>query len=258
LKRLLVAIMFLTRIPVAANTAPGAIEVGRSAAWFPLVGAAVGGVEGLIAWALYHLSSKAGAGSMNPWAAMVIAILAIGVGVALTGALHLDGLADMADGFGGGWTREDVLRIMRDHAIGSYGAVALIMVLVLKIASLSTLITRGAAIKYLIVASALGRGTMVLLGFFLPYARLSEDGLGASFQSLRKIELSSSSALALALSLVGGWRTGVVSLLLAGLVSLGSAWYCTRRIGGITGDTLGATSEICETVILAVGALFSR
>ena len=250
--------MFLTRMPVAASLAPGAVEVGRSAAWFPLVGAAIGAVEGFIGWALWYLVAKSGASWPNSGKAAVIAVLIVGAGVLLTGALHLDGLADMADGFGGGWTREDVLRIMRDHAIGSYGAVALILVLALKIASVSVLITRGAAITYLIVASALSRGTMVAVGFFLPYARSPQGGLGGSFENLRVIEMTSSSALAVALSFVAGWRMAVISVVLAGLVSLGSAWYCMRRIGGITGDTLGATSEICETVILAAGALFPR
>lgn len=250
--------MFLTRIPGPASVAPGAVEVGRSAAWFPLVGAAIGVVEGFIGWVFSYFTAKSAPDWPHSSAPIIIAVLVVGVGIVLTGALHLDGLADMADGFGGGWTREDVLRIMRDHAIGSYGAVALILVLVLKIACLSALITRGAAITYLIVASALSRGAMVAVGFYLPYARSSEGGLGGSFENLGKSEVACSSALAVAFSFVGGWRIAVVSLVVAGLVSLGSAWYCRRRIGGVTGDTLGATSEICETVILTVGTLFPR
>lgn len=249
--------MFLTRIPGPASVASDAVEVGRSAAWFPLVGAAIGAIEGFIGWVLSYFVGKSDSNWSHSSAAIVLAVLIVGTGVVLTGALHLDGLADMADGFGGGWTRKDVLRIMRDHAIGSYGAIALILVLVLKIASVSALITRGTAMTYLIVAAALSRGAMVAVGFSLPYARSSE-GLGGSFENLGKIEVACSSALALALSFVGGWRTALISLFLAGLASFGSAWYCRRRIGGVTGDTLGATSEICETVILTVGALFPR
>jgi len=250
--------MFLTRIPGPASVAPGAVEVGRSAAWFPLVGAAIGVIEGFVGWVLSYFAVKSDSNWSHSSVPIVIAVLVVGTGVVLTGALHLDGLADMADGFGGGWTREDVLRIMRDHVIGSYGAVALILVLLLKIASVSALITRGAAITYLIVAAALSRGAIVAVGFSLPYARSSEGGLGGSFENLGKIEVACSSALAVALSFVGGWRTAVISLFLAGLASFGSARYCRRRIGGVTGDTLGATSEICETVILMVGALFPR
>lgn len=250
--------MFLTRIPVPANIAPGAVEVARSAALFPLVGAVIGFLEGLAGWTLSYFAAKSGSHWSNFSGTLIIAVLVIGSGIFLTGALHLDGLADMADGFGGGWTREDVLRIMRDHAIGSYGTVALILILVLKIASVSALLPRGEAITYLIVASALSRGTMVVLGFCLPYARSSEGGLGGAFENLGKIELACSSTLAVALSFVAGWRTAVTSVILASLVSFGSAYYCLRRIGGITGDTLGATSEICETVILTVGALLPR
>jgi adenosylcobinamide-GDP ribazoletransferase len=250
--------MFLTRIPVPASVEPGAVEVGRSAAWFPLVGAAIGAIQGFIGWVLSYFAAKLDPSWSHSSAPIIIAVLVIGTGVVLTGALHLDGLADMADGFGGGWTREDVLRIMRDHAIGSYGAVALILILMLKVASVSALFARGAAITYLIVASALSRGAMVAIGFYLPYARSSGSGLGGSFDNLGKIEVACSSALAVALTFIGGWRTAAVSLVLALLVSLGSAWYCMRRIGGITGDTLGATSEICETVVLTVGALFPR
>jgi cobalamin synthase len=102
---------------------------------------------------------------------LVVAVLIVAVNERLTGALHLDGLADMADGFGGGHTREDVLRIMRDHVIGSYGAVALILLVLLKVAALSTLINDDGDATYLILAPVLGRWASTPLGHFLPYAR---------------------------------------------------------------------------------------
>jgi cobalamin synthase len=101
----------------------------------------------------------------------VVAVLIIAVSARLTGALHLDGLADMADGFGGGHTREDVLRIMRDHVIGAYGAVALILLILLKLAALSALINDDGDATYLIIAPVLGRWASTPLGHFLPYAR---------------------------------------------------------------------------------------
>lgn len=185
---------------------------------------------------------------------LVLSVLIIASGVIVTGALHLDGLADMADGFGGGNTREDVLRIMRDHAVGAYGAVALILVLVLKIVSLASLIGHGTALKYLIIAPALARGSLVVLGFYLPYARPGEGGLGSSSQHIHWYEVAASTMFCSGLSLLAGWRRAGICLLLTVFVSIWNARICMRRIGGFTGDTLGANSEICEALIFTIGA----
>lgn len=252
--------MFLTRIPGPRTWDIGDVEVGRSAAFFPLVGAAVGAIQWCLLWATLGIAGHAKQVFARPVAlpASVLSILITAAGVWLTGALHLDGVADMADGFGGGRTREDVLRIMRDHLIGSFGAVALILVLALKFASIIVLIDRGKALPYLIVAPGLARASMVALGFFLPYARSVEGGLGGSFQYVGRLELLVSSGTAIALAFLAGWRRGGILCLLVTL--LASAWNargCMRRIGGITGDTLGANSEICEALILAAGAILS-
>jgi adenosylcobinamide-GDP ribazoletransferase len=259
LKRLLVAVMFLTRIPGPRAWAVGAVEVGHSAAFFPLVGAAVGAVQWCLLWASLGIAGHAKHLFGRPIAlpTYVLSILITAAGVWLTGALHLDGVADMADGFGGGRTREDVLRIMRDHLIGSFGAVALILVLALKFASITVLIDRGTALPYLIIAPGLARGSMVELGFFLPYARSVEGGLGGSFQYVGRLELLLSSGAAIALAFLAGWRCGSACVLVTLLASAWTARICMRRIGGITGDTLGANSEVCEALILATGAILS-
>ena len=259
MKRLLVAVMFLTRIPGPSTWEVGAVEVGHSTAFFPLVGAAIGAIQWCLLWAVVVIAGHVKQVSARPVAlpASVLSILITAAAVWLTGALHLDGIADMADGFGGGGTREDVLRIMRDHRIGSFGAVALILVLALKFASIASLIDHGKALPYLVIAPGLARGSMVALGFFLPYARSAEGGLGGSFQYVGRFELLLSSGTALVLAFLAGWRRGGVCVLVTLLASAWNAWRCMRRIGGITGDTLGANSEICEALILATGAILS-
>ena len=251
--------MFLTRIAGPRTWEVGAVEVGHSAAFFPLVGAAIGASQWCLLWAILGIAGHAKQVFARPIAlpASVLSILITAAGVWLTGALHLDGVADMADGFGGGRTREDVLRIMRDHLIGSFGAVALILVLALKFASITVLIDRSKALPYLIIAPALGRGSMVALGFFLPYARSVEGGLGGSFQYVGRLELLLSSSTAIAFAFLAGWRRGGVCVLVTLLASAWNARICMRRIGGITGDTLGANSEICEALILATGTILS-
>jgi cobalamin 5'-phosphate synthase/cobalamin synthase len=171
-------------------------------------------------------------------------------GIVLTGALHLDGLADVADGFGGGRTRDDVLRIMRDHQIGSYGAIALIMALLFQVAAIASLIERDAAGRFLVIAPVASRWAMVLLGRRLPYAR-ADAGLGRALTDhVRDRDVWESTALVLLITtLVGGW-SGIVSLAVTLALTAGVGFVCWRRIGGVTGDALGANAVLCETMIL--------
>jgi len=178
------------------------------------------------------------------------ATLIVLTGIALTGALHLDGLADMADGFGGGRTREDVLRIMRDHQIGTYGAIALIMTLLLQISAIASLIERDAAARFLVVAPTASRWAMVLLGRRLRYAR-PDAGLGRALTDhVRDREVWASTALVLAIATVLARGSGIVSLTLTLALTVGVGFACWRRIGGVTGDTLGANAVLCETMIV--------
>ena len=253
--RLATAIMFLTRIPIPGKWNVGASEVGRSAVFFPLVGSGIGGCQWLLLQILLGLSALIGKYQPHPVAvpASVSAILIIALGAWLTGALHLDGLADMVDGFGGGHSREDVLRIMRDHSIGAFGAVALILVLGLKFASISFLIVQPRGSIYLILAPALARWTIVAIGFLLPYARSAEGGLGAAAAQITLTELLGATVIAGTIAvLLARWHS-VLFLLVSIAASAANGWLCMRRIQGITGDTLGANTEICEALILATG-----
>jgi adenosylcobinamide-GDP ribazoletransferase len=234
-KTFVAAVAFLTRVPVARTVACNSSDVARSAAWFPLVGILLG--------ALYSLAAAL-LKSHLPLA--VVAALLVILDAIATGALHFDGLADTADGFGGGNTREDVLRIMRDHTIGSYGGFALAAVVVLKVTAYAALLNQSNWIKALILTPAMGRWAILLLTATLPYARPSEsvtEGMGKR-------------------SLL--WGTAVILVALVAAISLRACiamaavlavtavfgFYCRRRIAGITGDTLGANLQLCESAAL--------
>src|SRR5581483_3157637 len=159
------ALAFLTRVPVARLVALDGRDVARGAALFPLVGAGIGAAVGGAAAGLVH--------ALPPLAA---AGIALALGALLTGGLHLDGLADAADALGAR-TRERALEIMRDHAIGAYGAAAVALDLLVKAASLAALASHGGVVGAAIAAGALSRAVPALHALALPRAR--SDGAGA-------------------------------------------------------------------------------
>jgi len=241
-KAVLVATAFLTRIPVRVDA--GASDVGRAARWFPLVGAGLGSMAGLAAWGL---DLAAAPPPLSAW-------LLVGLGAWVTGALHLDGLADVADGLGGGKNRDDALRIMRDPAIGSFGAITLLVLVGVKVGALTALLERHAAVPVLVAAPALSRWTVVALGAWLPYAR-PEGGLGHAVTRLHDAFglLFATSVTAV----VAVAALGIESLILwtvAVLVMAALGRTARRRVGGVTGDVFGASVELTETAVL-VGAV---
>jgi adenosylcobinamide-GDP ribazoletransferase len=244
-KALLVAAVFLTRVPVPIEATSA--DVRAATRWFPAIGAALGTLAASAAWVLARLD-------VPP---LLSATLLIGVGAWVTGAIHLDGLADMADGFGGGRTKDDTLRIMRDPRVGSFGAVALIVVLALKIAALTALIERRIDPAALITAPALSRWTVVALGRWLPYAR-AEGGLGrAATQSDDVWGLLIATIIAVAVSIaaagIGALTLWAGTLAVAGYVGRAAS----RHIGGVTGDVFGASVELSETAVLIIAVLVS-
>jgi cobalamin 5'-phosphate synthase/cobalamin synthase len=230
--RLLAAIAFLTRVPIRGSFEGS--EVGRAALFFPLVGAGIGLVQlGALRLMKPHLPS------------LVVAVLVVALSAWVTRGLHLDGLADFADGLGGGSTREVALRIMRDPAVGAFGVIVLVLVLAVKIASIDGL----RAPEALVLAPALARWTAVPVGYFLPYAR--ESGLGAAMTGGRgRFELLGSTVLAAAISSLFPWKVAVLSWSAALLVSLLVGAIARRRLGGQTGDVLGANVELVEASAL--------
>jgi adenosylcobinamide-GDP ribazoletransferase len=234
------AVTFLTRVPVGRRLELDAADVGRGAALFPLVGAGIGALAGLAA-----------AGLEGPLPPIVAGGLAVGLAVALTGALHIDALADTADALGGNG-RERALEIMRDPRIGSFGTVAVAIAVLVEAGALGSLAARGDALAGFVSAGALSRSAAPALAGLLPYAR-PEGGTG-SVLSGRVPTIAwlagGGSALGLA-ALLLGWD-GVA---IAGAVAVTTAACgvgCRLWLGGVTGDTLGATTQATEIVALVV------
>lgn len=239
---LLLAFQFMTRIPISGLPhEPRALA--RAAKFFPVVGLVVG----LIAVAIEHLL-------VAHVQRQVLALVLVCYFVVITGALHEDGLADAADGFGGGWTKEKILTIMRDSRIGSFGAVAVVLSLLARFVLISN--TSPARLPALMVASSvLCRWTALPLSFWLPYAR-QDRGLGGTVAG----QLPLSSLL---------WGTGFAVVSVVGALGYGSVWpwlitlvvtagsglYFQRHIQGVTGDCLGATNQIAEIAIYFYGTL---
>lgn len=242
------ALLFLTVLPLAAVSPGSTRELGRSMAYFPLVGLGLGL---LLAGANYLL------GIFFPPA--VCAVLVLLLLIYATGALHLDGVADTADGMYGIRDRASRLRIMKDSRVGAMGVVALLCLLLLKVVTLSA-IPVVAQWQVLIALPVVGRWMMVALAVLAPYAR-SEGGTGSVFvEGVGRRELGIAT-LILAAVLIGFFSLWGLTLL-AGLILAVIALerYFKQRLGGVTGDILGAVCEWSEALFLLIcsAAYFHR
>lgn len=243
---LVAAVRFLTRIPVP-DTAYDADALARSVVFFPVVGLVVGGLAAGVMWFLDgHLA--------RPVAALAVVLFL----VLLTGGLHEDGLADAADGFGGGWTRERILLIMRDSRIGSYGAIALCFSLGARVLLLGTM-APGRVLATLVAAQVLCRWTVLPLGAWLPSARAESAGEGAG-EGARLAGRVSWGAVAVGSALAFGMaglllRWNAVGPIVAVCVIAGvTGWLYQAKIGGVTGDCFGATCQVAEVAVYVCGA----
>lgn len=236
-----IAMAVLTRLPVgvAGQDEPGAIAASGWA--FPLVGAGIGGVVAVA----FFVVEALGCGSA------VAALLAVLAGIALTGAFHEDGLADTADGFGGGRDRATKLAIMRDSRHGSFGILALVFSVGLRVAALATMGDPIHAGLALLAAHAASRGALPTMMHLLAPAR--SDGLGfTAGRPNRAVALIAALiGIAIALAVLGPVRGAVTLLLAAGGIGL-MAVLARRQIGGYTGDVLGGFQQIGEIVMLLV------
>jgi adenosylcobinamide-GDP ribazoletransferase len=232
----------LTRIPIGVGAPePGAVAAG---AWaFPLVGAGVGGIAAFVFFLVEFFGIGAGPA----------ALLAVLTGIAVTGALHEDGLADTADGFGGGHDQAQKLAIMRDSRQGTYGIVALAASIGLRAAAIAAAPDPISAGLGLIAAHAASRGLLPIPMRLLAPAR--EDGLGAAAgrPSISVAVVAAAIGAAIALAALGQSR-GLVALVTAGAAVAVTALLAQRQIGGYTGDVLGAFQQIGEIVMLLVAA----
>ncbi len=235
------AIGFYTRLPVRHDGARAFAETQWAA---PVAGAVVGLAVGIAIWLALALGLPA------PLAAAA----GLGAGIVLTGALHEDGLADTADGFGGGGSREDKLAIMRDSRIGSYGVLALGLSLIARWGALGALaaVSPATALVGAVAAHAASRAALPALMANLPPARA--DGLAAGVGPVGSGTVLAAAAAGFVLLLPGGLGFALVSaLLVAGLAFL-VARLAERQIGGQTGDVLGAAQQAGEIAVLAAAA----
>jgi adenosylcobinamide-GDP ribazoletransferase len=214
------------------------------------VGLLLGGI-------LYGASRVVSAANAGRWPEGTAVLLVVG-GVVLTRGLHLDGLSDWADGFWGARDRAKVLAIMKDSRTGAFGSLSLILILLAKWACFLGLI-RGGGEEWIPIAYVVSRAAQVDLAVAWAYAR-PEGGTGASFiNDARPVQLAAALGLAAAMLFVLfglAWHW-VVALAVGWITARTFGLWCRRRLGGVTGDLLGACSEITETVLLAIGAFAS-
>jgi adenosylcobinamide-GDP ribazoletransferase len=238
-----ISIIFCTRLPLA-HAKPIASSDIAGASWaMPIAGALVG----LIGAAVYWLTSAIG---LTPFSAAALALVAT---LIATGCLHEDGLADTADGFGGGNSRERKLEIMRDSRIGTYGACALVMSLMLRWSALASIADPVAAAMALIAAHAAARAPLPAFMRFVPPART--DGLAAEAGGPPREGAAAASFFgAVALGLCLGPGAVIIGLLLLSSAAILMAWLSVRQIGGQTGDVLGALEQINEILVLLTAA----
>ena len=237
------SIAFCTRLPIGKAAAAGS-DVARASWALPIAGAAVGAIAALV-------YSIAGALSLSP---PVAAALALAATTAVTGALHEDGLADTADGFGGGKDRESKLAIMRDSRLGTYGACALFLSFLLRWSALATIAHPFAVTMALIASHISARAALPVFMRLTPRAR--GDGLAAgagepSWESAAAACMIGVIALCVALGPSAG-VIGVALLIGAGLLT-GS--LSRSQIGGQTGDVLGALEQVNEVVVMLIAAV---
>ena len=239
----LAAVQFLTRMAVPSFTyAPDTLA--RALVWFPLVGAALGGAAGLLVRGLTpHLGGPVGA------------LIAVATLLAVTGALHEDGLADCADAFGLRHNRVRTLEILHDSRIGTFGAVALIVSIGLRVLVVAAL-PLDRVVPVLIAALTLSRWAVLPLAFLPPAPREdgSLPGLGGRIAgSMTPLRLAVGSLMAFAIAIATLRFAAIPAILLAGLGILLAARLFRSRLGGTTGDCFGATIQLVEVATLLVG-----
>ncbi|MDR5731302.1 adenosylcobinamide-GDP ribazoletransferase [Caballeronia sp. LZ025] len=234
------ALGYFTRVPVPRWVGFEREYLNAAARYFPLVGAMVGGVAALVYLA-----------ALRVFPAGVAVLLSMTATLVLTGAFHEDGLADCADAFGGGYTRDDVLRIMHDSRIGAFGAIALVIALALKWQTLAALPPMRAAML-MIAAHAASRAFAISYLVTLDYVR-AEGKAKPVAQRMSAMSLALALAFGLPWLLWMGWRFACVTLVLLASLRFIAGRYFVRRIGGYSGDCLGCAQQVFELAIYLIG-----
>ncbi len=244
------AVGFLTRVPMGETEG----VLARAVGWFPAVGALIGLAQGLVLVTANLL--------VDP---LLAAVLSVAVSTLITGAFHLDGIADVADAFGGGWTREQRMAILKDSRLGTYGTATVVIVVLIEVAALATIVERPAleAVVAVIAAHSVSRAAAVVT---MRVARpATVDGLAAAY-----VAEAGPASLSLASAVAGAILVGLAMLMGGGSVAVGVTVaavvlavamtttamiiLANRKIGGITGDVLGSVQQLGALATLVVMA----
>ncbi len=228
------ALLYHSRIPVPRNTLCTPETLSKSLRYFPLVGIVVG----VIGWCVYWLVSMLLPHNIAVMAAMAVMLLS-------TGALHEDGFADFCDGFGGGYTKEAILRIMKDSHIGTYGVIGLIMVIGVRYFLLCSFEPMD-MLKVFIVAQGASRFAPVVMVRCSTYARTEPSKSSHSALKLSLWSVVIAMVLALSPLALFGWEFAASYVSIMSIVFVGFRAYIYKHIEGFTGDTLGALQQIGE------------
>jgi adenosylcobinamide-GDP ribazoletransferase len=232
------AASFLTRVPLHDDSADPPV-MSRAVPWFPVVGLVLGGVQALLYWGLFSLLTPLLAASLS------VAALAL-----VTGAFHHDGLADIADAFGGGWSVEQRMEILKDSRLGTYGVTALVLVVLVEVSALASLAPRAAAIA-VVSAHTLSRATAAATMVVSKPA--ASSGLGVDYLaalSRRSVVLCVVGAVVVCAVGAGVWTLAMVAA--AGVGAAAVVGLANAKIGGISGDVLGAVQQVSKLAVLVV------
>jgi adenosylcobinamide-GDP ribazoletransferase len=237
------AVSLSTILPVGPTEPAGDGDVARASWALPLAGLVVG-LAGAVTYAIAHRVGL----QIEP-----AAMLALAATILLTGAIHEDGLADTADGMGGGRTRDQKLDIMRDSRIGTYGACALITSIFLRWSALATIAEPSSVALALMIAHGAARAVLPMFMRFVPPAR--SDGLSAGAgQPLSQSAIIAAGFGMLCLLIGFGLGKAIMGLILLSIIALIWGFIATRQVGGQTGDILGALEQVSEIVVLLMAA----
>ncbi len=229
------ALMFYTRIPVPKSTGYSDEKLNKATRYFPIMGLIVGGIAALIFYGGQFILPKE-----------VALLTSMAVSIYITGAFHEDGFADFCDGFGGGYTKEKVLTIMKDSRIGTYGSVGLMLILLVKFFSLNSIETASIPLT-LIAAHAFSRVFPVFMIYTTSYSRMDAT-------SKTKPIGKKGSAFSIIFAIITGfaflyfihWLAIVIAFVICFFIFFIFRAYILQRIDGYTGDVLGALQQICE------------
>jgi adenosylcobinamide-GDP ribazoletransferase len=235
----LTAISFLTKIPIPKKLIIDDKDLARSMAFFPIVGLLLGLILAAVNTALTPFISD-----------RLVNLILVLLSILLTGALHLDGLADTVDGFCAKTkNKEEILNIMRDSRIGSMGVIALVVVILFKYEMLNTMPLQLKNMALVLMCS-ISRWGQVMAAYSSKYAREGEGTGGAFVGKVSRRAYYSAAALVFLISTITWFPKGLLILFLSSMLVLLAMKYINKKINGMTGDTIGAVSELTEVFIL--------